>query len=711
MRILKAYAAVIALVLFGVSSASAQITATQTTLSASAGAGATSVSVASATNVRASYVLFVDAEAMLIMSVTGTDVGVRRAYLGTALGSHASGANVYVGPSTMYVNTDPAASVCDATLQPFTVQINPTNGRIWSCVASVWTIINNSAGGSGYVSGAGVPLGPIFFLAGTGAAPSVTFNGDTGTGMYRLGANNPAFSANGAYVWDYSASAISSSAPFTFITTAIGTTSTDGTVVKNTTNATVGTQVQYSPRVRFEGAGWKTNATAASQKVDVIQELRPVAGTAAPSGLFAVAASINGGAYSDIMTLTTGGVLTVTSCVGCSAGLVVGTTAVASGSSGNVLYNNAGVLGEMTTTGSGTVLALATSPVFVTPTIGVATATSLNKIVFTAPATGSTFTLIDGKTFTVNKTISLNAGDDTGVYTLPTGTKTLLATDGVGTSLTGIPYTLTGTTSQVNLTAGTGNITFSLPQSIATTSTPRFAGLGIGMAPTELIDGTANTNGFIGPQFQNTNNGASAATVYRAYNSSSNVFLYGVTSAAFTAGGAYPVQGGFILTDAPGGIRLNASNAAGIIAMWVNGSERGRMSATGGFSVGTTTDPGAGNVLASGTASALNHPVAAPTISSGFGTSPVIDAGYPTSFIVTIGTGGTASTGVVGLPTAAVGWVCQVENLDNPVPTTSLTAASAYSTSSVTLTNYTIATGVALAWPAGNHLRVSCFPH
>lgn len=51
-------------------------------------------------------------------------------------------------------------------------------------------------------------------------------------------------------------------------------------------------------------------------------------------------------------------------------GLTVGSTSVASGLGGNILYNNGGVLGEMTTTGSGTVVALATSPVFITPDLG-----------------------------------------------------------------------------------------------------------------------------------------------------------------------------------------------------------------------------------------------------------------------------------------------------------------------------------------------------
>jgi hypothetical protein len=47
-------------------------------------------------------------------------------------------------------------------------------------------------------------------------------------------------------------------------------------------------------------------------------------------------------------------------------------------------------------TGSG-VLVFATSPTLVTPTLGVASATTINKVTLTAPATGSTLTIADGK--------------------------------------------------------------------------------------------------------------------------------------------------------------------------------------------------------------------------------------------------------------------------------------------------------------------------
>lgn len=66
-------------------------------------------------------------------------------------------------------------------------------------------------------------------------------------------------------------------------------------------------------------------------------------------------------------------------------------------------------------TGSGA-LVFGTSPTLTTPDIGAATATTVNKITITAPATGATLTISDGKTLTVsnNATVSgTNTGDQT----------------------------------------------------------------------------------------------------------------------------------------------------------------------------------------------------------------------------------------------------------------------------------------------------------
>ena len=88
----------------------------------------------------------------------------------------------------------------------------------------------------------------------------------------------------------------------------IGVTSTDGVILTNTTDAAAGAQ-QMSPRVRFRGEGWKTDATAASQTVDIINELLPVQGASAPTANLLWKSSVNGGAYSTILTLTSSGLL------------------------------------------------------------------------------------------------------------------------------------------------------------------------------------------------------------------------------------------------------------------------------------------------------------------------------------------------------------------------------------------------------------------
>ena len=77
----------------------------------------------------------------------------------------------------------------------------------------------------------------------------------------------------------------------------------------------------------------------------------------------------------------------------------------------STLTNSAGLAGALSDeTGSGAAV-FATSPTLVTPVLGVASATTINKIALTAPATGSTLTIADGKTLTSSNTLTL-AGTD-----------------------------------------------------------------------------------------------------------------------------------------------------------------------------------------------------------------------------------------------------------------------------------------------------------
>jgi hypothetical protein len=93
----------------------------------------------------------------------------------------------------------------------------------------------------------------------------------------------------------------------------------------------------------------------------------------------------------------------------------------------------------------------------------------------------------------------------------------------------------------------------------------------------------------------------------------------------------------------------------------------------------------------------------APTISSGFGSSPSIAASNGTAaFTINVGTGGTASNGVIGLPASTTGW--KVNCTDLTTPGTNLTKQTAVSTTTATVTNYNSTTGVAAAWTASDIL-------
>ena len=95
-------------------------------------------------------------------------------------------------------------------------------------------------------------------------------------------------------------------------------------------------------------------------------------------------------------------------------------------------------------TGTGA-LVFATSPTLVTPTLGVATATSINKVAITAPATSATLTIANGKTLTASNTLTFTGTDGSSVafgaggtvlYAVP-NSSTQVSSLGVGTAASG----------------------------------------------------------------------------------------------------------------------------------------------------------------------------------------------------------------------------------------------------------------------------------
>jgi hypothetical protein len=103
--------------------------------------------------------------------------------------------------------------------------------------------------------------------------------------------------------------------------------------------------------------------------------------------------------------------------------VVDATTYLSSLTLGSALPVASGGTGVTSSTGT-TAVVLSTSPTLVTPVLGVASATSINKVALTAPATGSTLTIADGKTLTASNSLTL-AGTDATTMTFPASSATL----------------------------------------------------------------------------------------------------------------------------------------------------------------------------------------------------------------------------------------------------------------------------------------------
>lgn len=101
----------------------------------------------------------------------------------------------------------------------------------------------------------------------------------------------------------------------------------------------------------------------------------------------------------------------------------------------------------------------------------------------------------------------------------------------------------------------------------------------------------------------------------------------------------------------------------------------------------------------------------APSISSGFGTGATIPTSNgAASFLVNVGTGGAASSGVIGLPAAVNGWNCYATDITTKSASVFLTKQTAFTANSATLTNYNTS-AAATAWGASDILHVVCFAY
>ena len=152
-------------------------------------------------------------------------------------------------------------------------------------------------------------------------------------------------------------------------------------------------------------------------------------------------------------------------------------------------------IGGRTSTGSGGALVYATSPSLTTPTLGVASATSVNKVTITAPATSATLTIADGKTLTASNTLTFTGTDSSSVAFGAGGTVAYLGTANAFTAAN----TFTNATGQTFRQAATQDGVILNGRAGGTTS------LAVTITPTTLsssrtytlpdVDGTAITTG------------------------------------------------------------------------------------------------------------------------------------------------------------------------------------------------------------------------
>ena len=166
-------------------------------------------------------------------------------------------------------------------------------------------------------------------------------------------------------------------------------------------------------------------ANAAFQPLDA--DLTTWAGVTPGTGVAAALALDIGSAGAPVLfngDAGTPSALVGTNITGTAAGLTAGNVTTNANLTGPIT-SSGNATSVAAQTGTGSTFVMQASPTLTTPVLGVATATSINKVALTAPATGSTLTIADGKTLTANETMTLTAVTGSNTYTFPTASGTV----------------------------------------------------------------------------------------------------------------------------------------------------------------------------------------------------------------------------------------------------------------------------------------------
>lgn len=247
----------------------------------------------------------------------------------------------------------------------------------------------------------------------------------------------------------------------------ISATIADNTSTQKVIIAKAGTTIGTRDKINFiEGSGVTLTITDSAGDDRVNVTIAAASGSGTVSSVSVVSAN---GFAGTVATSTTTPAITLTTTVS------------------GILQGDGTAISSAATTGSGNVV-LATSPTLTTPVLGVASATTINKVTLTAPATGSTLTILDGKTLTANKSITLEGTDST-TMTFPSTNATVARTDAAQT-FTGLQTYSNAVNYTNNAIAASGNAaTIPITARVHTVTNNSAATLTITLATASAIDG------------------------------------------------------------------------------------------------------------------------------------------------------------------------------------------------------------------------------
>ena len=388
--------------------------------------------------------------------------------------------------------------------------------------------------------------------------------------------------------------------------------------------------------------------------------------------------------------LTTNSLVTAMVWASCSSvtNLTIGTTTISGGTNGYVEYNNGGVLGELSTTGSGGVVR-ATSPTLVTPNLGTVASGTWNGTVIGYAYGGTGLTALG----TANQCLTTNSGAtamvwaacSSGAVNLTVGSTTISSgTNGY------VEYNNGGVLGEI-ATTGSGNIVRATSPTI---TSPTLVAPALGTVASGVWNGTT-----IGYAY-----GGTGLTALGTANQclTTNSGVTAMTWAACTAGANNLIIGTTTITSGtPGDIEYNNSGVLGELA--TTGSGRVVLATSP-----TLVTPALGTPSALVLTNATLLPISGITgLGTGVGTALADNAGATGGFAAISGTltPGDCVTVGVGPTIADAGGACTTGGGGGTVSSGTAGQVTYYASSGTTVVGATTGTGVITA--IGNNVNAS----